>query len=145
MQHLTQPIPSSVYLFRSQGGNISADYLCLQIKGETTGGYVKRIGKASVTVSVCKSYGMEDYTLRFLKNNTTTLVNKTHGVSCVSMRKRVERREVVMCKGCHYDSIYCQCEEEIKKCLTSGCPNKEFEDGWCEECCAEADRAGGDE
>lgn len=112
MQHLTEPIPSSVYLFRPEHGNVGGDYLLLQIKGCADGGYVKRVGKASVTVSLCRSYGMEDYTLRFLKNNTTTLVNKTHGISCVSMRKRVERRKVTLCKGCDYDIPYCQCEDK---------------------------------
>lgn len=34
-------------------------------------------------------------------------------------------------------------KEAPKKCATTGCPNKEYEDGWCEECCAEADREGG--
>ena len=34
-------------------------------------------------------------------------------------------------------------KEAPKKCATTECPNKEYEDGWCEECCAEADREGG--
>jgi len=34
-------------------------------------------------------------------------------------------------------------KEAPKKCATTGCPNKEYEDGWCEECCADADREGG--